>query len=192
MDNNSYNLIVNSANLEKDRLAEARDKMAKLFQLKAMQLEKIFSGKPIRFIKNIDHDSAQRYQNAIKDIGLVCQIEDVPVEQENSGLDSNQIKSSLTLTPKKEETTKNHYCPMCKVLQENKNECEHCYFNLETYRNTMKKNNFIEVKGVGYIAERRKEHRRSNASARREVIRMGEHSDRRANKERRKATGVWG
>ena len=192
MDDKTYNLIINSENIKKERITDARNKMGELFQLKDVQLDKIFSGKFIRFIKNINYDSAQHFQNAIKEIGFVCQIEDVSVKQEKSSLDSKQAKNKLSLESEKEEMTKSYYCPMCKVLQENHNECEHCYFNLEVYRKTMKKNNFIEVKGKGYIAERRKNHRRNNTIVRREEIRMGEYSDRRANSERRKDMGAWG
>lgn len=79
---------------------------------------------------------------------------------------------------------------MCKVQQASENECQHCYFNLDVYRNTMKENNFIEVPGRGYIAERRREHRRNSFTVRREVIRMGVSSDRRVMVDRR-GVGAW-
>lgn len=191
MGNNTYSLIINSANMNEEQLAEVREKMDGLFHIKSEQFDKLFSGKPIRFLKNLDLDSAQRYSDAIKGSGMSCLIEETPIEQETSAFELEPLASkSSELKSEKIEMRKPYYCPMCKVQQENENECQHCYFNLDVYRNTMKKNNFIEVVGKGYIAERRKEHRRNNVTVRREAIRMGESSDRRLKSDRRAGWGA--
>ena len=191
MGNITYSLIINSANINDKQLAEVREKMNGLFHIKSEQFDKLFSGKPIRFLKNLDLDSAQRYSDAIKGTGMPCQIEETPIEQETSAFALEPLASKPSeIKSEKIVMSKSYYCPMCKVQQENENECQHCYFNLEVYRNTMKENNFIEVIGKGYIAERRKEHRRNSVTVRREVIRMGENSDRRQNNDRRAGWGA--
>lgn len=189
MGNTTYNLIINSAKMNKENIAEAREKMGDSFHLKSEQLDKLFSGKPIRFLKNLDSDSAQRYSNAIKETGMACLIEDISIKEVTPAFELEPLENKLSVLKSEEKMTKTYYCPMCKVQQESQNECQHCYFNLEVYRNTMKKNDFIEVSAKGYIAERRKEHRRDNATVRREVIRMGENSDRRLNNNRRVSFG---
>ena len=193
MDNSSYSLIVNSAKINQENIAKARDKICSLFNLQQKQLDKIFSGKPVRLAKNIDHAKAQRYHDAIVKIGVECQIKASSLKQENP---ATPRPSSATLTLLKldqqqtTQITKNYLCPECKVQQANKNECEHCSYNLKIYRESMKKKNYIERPGEGYFPERRDQYRRGNAT-RREMLRMEKISDRRGQEERRKEFGSY-
>jgi len=194
MENSTYSLIVNSAKINQENISEARDKICSLFKLQQNQLEKIFSGKPVRLAKDIGYVKAQHYHDVIVKTGVACQIKASPSKQENS-VTSSPSKTTLTLLKPDEQQTaqiaKNYLCPECQIQQTNKNECEHCNYNLEVYRENMKKKNLIERPGEGYFPERRNMHRRSNAT-RREMLRMEKKSDRRVQEERRKEFGSFG
>lgn len=97
MGRSTHSLIINSANVNEEHIAEVRARMGELFQLKDEQLDKVFSGKPLRFIKNIDHDTAQRYCTAIDEIGMTCQIEDASDNGEASSFELEPLDSKNTM-----------------------------------------------------------------------------------------------
>jgi len=193
MESSTYSLIVNSAKINQENIAEARNKICSLFKLQQKQLDKIFSGKSVRLAKDIDYIKAQHYHAAIVKIGVECQIKASSLKQENPVMPPT-FATTLTLLKLDEqqtpEITKNYLCPECQVQQANKKKCEHCNYDLEIYRESMEKKNLIERPGEGYFPERRDEHRRNNA-ARREMLRMEKKSDRREQDERRKEFGSY-
>ena len=81
MDDNAYNLIVNSINIRRENIAAVREQMCSLFQLQQDQLDKLFSDKPLRIIKNINYSKAQYYRDAIIKAGMECRIESITVIQ---------------------------------------------------------------------------------------------------------------
>ncbi len=193
MGNSTYSLIVNSAKINQKNITEARDKISSLFKLQQNQLDKIFSGESIRLAKDIDYIKAQHYHDAIVKTGVECQIKASTPKQKNP-VTPPPSATILTLLKLDEQSTtqitKNYLCPECQVQQANKNECEHCSYDLKIYREIMKKKNLIEKPGEGYYPERRDEHRRNN-STRREMLRMEKKSDRREQDERRKEFGSY-
>jgi hypothetical protein len=194
MGSEKYNLIVNSAKISNDNIAEARKKMGSLFKLQASQLDKLFSGKPVRLFKDANHAVAKRYRDAILEIGIECLVEASSPKHERSSSASPQSSSSKFFLFDAEEKITNilqsYFCPDCQLQQENKTECEHCNYNLKIYRESMKEKGFIERPGVGYFPDRRSMHRRSPV-VRREELRMGLYSDRRLQEEQRKEFGAY-
>lgn len=194
MGSNKYNLIVNSAKISKQNIAVARTKANSLLQLQQSQLDKLFSGRPVRIFKDVEHKVAQRYRDAIEKIGLECLIETSTKQQESSVAPPQASDSNFTSFSLEEKVTtqkpKNYFCPTCQLQQTSKNICEHCNCNLETYRGNMELKGFIESPDAGYIQDRRIMHRRSD-KVRRETLRMGNNSDRRIPEERRKDFGAY-
>jgi hypothetical protein len=55
-------------------LAKVKPQVGKLFKVNAAQLEKLFSGKPVRIKAGIDEDTASKYRAALRKVGAVIEI----------------------------------------------------------------------------------------------------------------------
>lgn len=194
MGSEKYNLIVNSAKISKDNIAGVRKQIGSLFKLQAKQLDKIFSGQPVRLFKDANYKVAKRYRDAIMEIGIECLIEaSSHIGKRPSSASPQSSSSKFFLFDAEEQITntlESYFCPDCQLQQKNKSNCEHCGYNIEMYRESMKEKGFIERLGIGYFPDRRSIHRRSR-EVRREELRMGLNSDRRLQEERRKEFGSY-
>ena len=208
MENSRYNLIINSSTVTNENVANARQQMSSFFKLRKDEVDKLFCNKPLRIVKEIDYMKAQQYRNEIVKMGMTCKIELAAQNQERQTSSpttasfqkqENQFnprtsESALSLADKEDQqsmqNTKTYLCPSCELQQANKHKCDHCNYNLDSYRDSMKEKGFAERPGEGYFKERRGTHRRSN-KVRREKVRLGKNSDRRSQEERRKESGDY-
>lgn len=120
MESNTYNLIINSANINKENIAAAREQLCTLFQLQQNQLDKLFSNKPLRIIKDINYTRAQHYRDAIVKAGVECKIETSSQEQENPSASPPSATTFSLLNLEKQQTTQitqTYLCPVCQTQQ---------------------------------------------------------------------------
>ena len=59
--------------------AQAKANLSKLYKTDVSKVEKLFKGKPVVLKKNLGEDAALRYMTALKNAGVICKLEDMPI-----------------------------------------------------------------------------------------------------------------
>ena len=73
---NQYQLVFNGTVSDGHNLNEVKHNLASLFKTDETKIEQLFTRLPIVVKKNVDYDSALRYQQALQEAGVICQVEE--------------------------------------------------------------------------------------------------------------------
>ena len=73
---NHYQLVFNGTISEGQDADEVKRNLATLFKTDEAKVEQLFNQLPFVVKKNIDYDSALKYQKALRDAGAICQLEE--------------------------------------------------------------------------------------------------------------------
>lgn len=137
------------------------------FKLPPKRLNAIFNGGQALLQKNLDWLHANKYSDAMKEMGALCEV----VRGQESA------EENIGLAP----------CPKCNSLQIG-DSCGDCGFDIKTYRLQMSGKGFVEAPDLGYIKNRRDTPRRLNVD-RRDDVRYED--KRRLVPDRRKNNSDW-
>lgn len=162
-----YQIIFTGLPVHGTDIKLVRKNFEERFKLPPQQLKSIFSGGPVVLQKDLDWESANKYNATMKEMGALCEI---TRRQEALG-------DAVGLAP----------CPGCKSLQIG-DVCSDCGFDLKLHRSKMAEKGFVEVPDSGYIKNRRENPRRGNTD-RRDGVRYEE--KRRLSLDRRKKDSDW-
>ena len=103
-------------------IASVKQALAGLFKTDAGAVEKLFSGQPVVIKKDIDQDTANQYQAALKKIGAHCEVEldyDTSLEVVH-----NDAPKEIVMMA----------CPKCGFEQEKALTCFRCGIAIEKYQ----------------------------------------------------------
>jgi hypothetical protein len=73
---NQYQLVFNGTVSDGHNLVEVKRNLASLFKTDKTKIEQLFASLPIVLKKNVDYDAAIKYQQALRRVGAVCQVEE--------------------------------------------------------------------------------------------------------------------
>ena len=73
---NQYQLVFNGTLSDGQNLSEVKRNLASLFKTEEAKVEQLFNRLPVVFKKNVDYDSALKYQQALRKAGAICQVEE--------------------------------------------------------------------------------------------------------------------
>lgn len=162
-----YQIIFTGLPVHGTDIKHVRENFEKRFKLPPLQLKSIFSGSPVVLQKDLDWESANKYNITMRELGALCEI---TRRQEVT-------EDVVGLAP----------CPGCKSLQIG-DVCSDCGFDLKAYRLQMAAKGYVEIPGSGYTKNRREDPRRA-AEDRREGVRYEE--KRRSGIDRREKNSDW-
>ena len=84
---NQYQLVFNGTISDGHKLDQVKRNLASLFKINEAKVDQMFDRLPIVVKKNVDYDSAMKYQHALRKAGAICQLEettgfiDLPVKE---------------------------------------------------------------------------------------------------------------
>lgn len=84
MSDKHYQVIFEGQLTGEFQLEQVKSQLAALFKMNAQQVETLFTGKPIAIKRNIDQQTALKYQAALKKAGANCQIQDSQANTETT------------------------------------------------------------------------------------------------------------
>lgn len=73
---NQYQLVFNGTISEGQNLDKVKRNLASLFKINEAKVDQMFDRLPIVVKKNVDYDSAMKYQHALRKAGAICQLEE--------------------------------------------------------------------------------------------------------------------
>lgn len=74
MEKTSYNIIFRGEIAEGQDIEEVKKNLAALFKVTDEKIEQLFSGRPVRIKKKVDHATANKYKEAMEKAGALCSI----------------------------------------------------------------------------------------------------------------------
>ena len=73
---NQYQLVFNGTLSDGQNPVDVKRNLASLFKIDAAKVDQLFDQLPVVVKKNVDYDSALKYQQALRKAGAVCQVEE--------------------------------------------------------------------------------------------------------------------
>lgn len=73
---NQYQLVFNGTLSDGQNQGDVKRNLASLFKIGETKVEQLFNQLPVVVKKNVDYDSALKYQQALRKAGAVCQLEE--------------------------------------------------------------------------------------------------------------------
>ena len=73
---NQYQLVFNGSISDGQNLTDVKRNLASLFKINEAKVDLMFDSLPIVVKKNVDYDSAMKYQHALRKAGAICQVEE--------------------------------------------------------------------------------------------------------------------
>ncbi len=90
-----YDIFFSGQILPDQQPEEVRKRLGKLFKASGKQLDRLFSGRPIRIKHNVDMDKAIRYRVMFRDIGALIDIRPIEPTQATSDETREPVREPL-------------------------------------------------------------------------------------------------
>lgn len=114
-----YNIIFNGEILEGFDRAQVKTDLAHLFRKDLEQVERLFSDRPVMLKRNVDHQTAMKFQRALQKAGALCHLE--PVRTGQSESEEQPVRQDIKTVPV--------LCPKCGYPLRPGEPCPQCILN---------------------------------------------------------------
>jgi len=135
MPEDTYNIVTNGELQPGALLEQVREKLGALTKFDQNRLDKVFAGKKYVFKSNVDLETARRYQSAIENTGIQCQIEPSPSAPTapTAPTASASAPPKLSDLPPPAGSNLFTYCPYCSRQRLGEAICITCGLNFARY-----------------------------------------------------------
>ena len=123
-----FNIIFSGKIVDNFEAQEVKKNLSSMFKMDEKKIERLFAGKRIVLQRNVNHETALKYQKAFQKAGAICEINPVKIHD-------TSISRSIT---HKQESLRSYeheeiICPACGHKQEKSLECLKCGIIISRY-----------------------------------------------------------
>jgi hypothetical protein len=123
-----YRVVFEGRVIEGRDVREAKRNLARLFKVTEEKIERYFVGRPIVIKKDLDQQTAIKYEKAFRSAGAICHAE---------SMDSlpGQPSAPATIQPEMDRSVEPEMmeCPKCGLVQQRAEECASCGIVIKKY-----------------------------------------------------------
>ncbi len=124
-----FNIIFSGKIVDNFEVQEVRKNLSSLFKMDEKRIERLFSGKRIVLQRNVNRETALKYQKAFQKAGAICEIDPVKIHGTSISHSITHKQESLRTYGHKEII-----CPACGHKQEKLLECLKCGIIISKYK----------------------------------------------------------